>query len=355
MIPIFDGHNDTLLNLVSPLLDKKWDFLSKNEVGHIDLIRAREGGLYGGIFSINVPNQRNLHEDNSPPVIRFTNNGYEMDLVPQIDHEYAKNYTDKILQRLSNLVKKSNGNLHIIKHFHTLKTDFTQKLLSIILHFEGAEMIRKDLQNLEVYYKKGLRALGPVWSRPNAFGYGVPFKFPHTSDIGPGLTSNGKKLVQKCNELGIIVDLAHLNMKGFIDVVKLSTDPLVVSHTGVYNLCRATRNITDKQIDMIGDSNGIIGIYFDPINLLLKSMPDKNMSLSVIIDHIEYIVQRIGIDHVGFGSDFDGADMPNKIRDASSFPNLIQALKEKGYTKSSIEKIAYKNWFRILKTTWRNN
>ncbi len=353
MIPIFDGHNDTLVKLYKQGKSKKQNFLNKSTYGHIDLIRAQEGGLIGGIFSINVPNQNINLESASNPRLQFTNNGYEVKMNPPIDHKYAKDFTNSIIQNLYNLEKQANGIIKIIRNYDEITNCITQNKFSIVLHFEGAEAIRKDLKNLENYYDKGLRALGLVWSRPNEFGYGVPFKFPHTPNIGSGLTNYGKNLIKKCNELGIMIDLAHINEKGFMDVAKLSTAPLIVSHTGVFNICKSTRNITDKEIDIIGDSDGLIGIYFDPINLLPSSMPDKNMSLSFIVDHIDYIVQRININHIAFGSDFDGTEMPKLIKDVSYYPNLIDVLKDRGYSKTSLEKIAYKNWLRIFKETWK--
>ena len=220
------------------------------------------------------------------------------------------------------------------------------------MHFEGAEVIDKDLKNLEFYYEKGLRSLGIVWSRPNKFGTGVPFEFPQSPDIGPGLTKDGKKLVKKCNQMGIVLDLAHLNEKGFWDVAKLSDYPLVVSHTAVHSLCKSTRNLKDNQIDTIGDTNGIIGIMFGPSNIRKDGLPNKNTPLSTLIEHIDYIVQRIGIDHVGLGSDFDGTLMPRHLKDVSQLPKLMENLKDHGYTKNSLNKIGYQNWLRVIKHTW---
>jgi membrane dipeptidase len=348
MIPIFDGHNDTLLTLFSLDNKKKRSILKKSETGHIDLPRAREGGLFGGIFAINVPTPNY----NAKNVLLLTKHGYKVEMSPKINHTYAKNFTDYILGHLFNLEEESEEKIKIIKSFNDLGVCFTKKQLGIVIEFEGAEVLRKDLKNLKIYYEQGLRSIGIVWSRPNDFGYGVPFQFPHSPDIGPGLTEYGKKLVKRCNTLGILIDLAHLNEKGFWDVVELSTDPLLVSHSGVYSLCNSTRNLTDEQIDAIGDSNGIIGIYFDSTNLLQDGMPNNHIDLSVIVDHIDYIAQEIGVDHVGFGSDFDGAEMPANLKDVAYLPKLIDALKQRGYQKEEIKKIAYKNWCRVCKTTW---
>jgi membrane dipeptidase len=130
------------------------------------------------------------------------------------------------------------------------------------MHFEGAETIQTDLSDLAGYYAQGLRSLGIVWSRANDFAEGVPFRFPHSPDTGPGLTDAGKALVRACNDMGILIDLSHLNEKGFWDVERLTTAPLVVTHTGVHAICASTRNPPDKQIDAVGASGGIIGINF---------------------------------------------------------------------------------------------
>ena len=181
-----------------------------------------------------------------------------------------------------------------------------------------------------------------------------PFRFPHSPNTGPGLTTAGKRLVQECNRLGILIDLAHLNEKGFWDVAALSSAPLVVTHADVYAICPSTRNLTDEQIDAIGKSGGVIGINFETLNTHPRSDPNPDVPLTQITRHIDYIVKRIGVDHVAFGSDFDGADMPNQLKDVAGLPKLIHLLQEQGYNQSALEKLAYKNWLRVLKATWKD-
>src|SRR5439155_17471941 len=134
--------------------------------------------------------------------------------------------------------------------------------LAAIMHIEGAEAIDPDLDSLEVFYQAGLRSLGPVWSRPNAFGEGVPFRFPGSPDTGPGLTPKGRELVRACNRLGILIDLSHLNEQGFWDVARLSAAPLVATHSCAHALCASSRNLTDKQLDAIKESDGMVGLNF---------------------------------------------------------------------------------------------
>jgi membrane dipeptidase len=177
--------------------------------------------------------------------------------------------------------------------------------------------------------------------------------FPHAPDTGPGLTEVGRELVQECNRLGILVDLAHINERGFWDVAELSDAPLVVSHAGAHAICASTRNLTDEQIDAVGESNGLVGIIFAPSMTREDGKREEDISVSGIARHIDYVVERIGVDHVALGSDFDGAQMSSELADVAHLPNLIQALRDTGYEDDCLEKIAYRNWFRVLRDSWQ--
>jgi membrane dipeptidase len=353
LIPIFDGHNDTLTRLYSPDGEQSRSFFERSDQGHLDLPRAKAGGLCGGIFAIFTPPTETSPEHDPFWGLTFTEDGYDLSPRSPIDHHYAKTYTDSVADYLYDLVKNSDGQLAVVRSYRNLIHNFDRGNLSAVLHFEGAEAIHEDLSDLETYYARGLRSLGLVWSRPNVFGHGVPFRFPHSPDTVPGLTAAGKKLVQACNRLGILVDLSHINEKGFWDVAELSDAPLVVSHAGVYAICPSTRNLTDKQIDAVGQSNGLIGVIFEPVNTRPDGRPGDDTPLTEIVRHIRYVADRVGINHVALGSDFDGADVPEAMRDVSGLPNLIQVLHEDGFDDESLEKIAYRNWFRILKDTWK--
>jgi membrane dipeptidase len=223
---------------------------------------------------------------------------------------------------------------------------------SAIMHFEGAEMIDENFYALETYYSAGLRSLGIVWSRPNRFGHGVPFEFPSSPDTGPGLTDAGRALVQACNELGIMLDLSHLNEKGFWDVAASSNAPLVATHSNVHAICPSARNLTDKQLDAIAESDGIVGLNFNVGFLRPDGGRDGTMPLTVMADHIDYLVERIGLDRVALGSDFDGAQMPDDLKDVAGLPRLIETLRTRGYDDDALRKIGYENWIRVLEMTW---
>lgn len=345
-IPIFDGHNDSILEVFT----EKRNFFVRNEEGHIDLPRAKEGNMKAGFFAIWIPPE-NVKERAPRYGLKTFKNGWEVEYAKSLNFKYAKNFTNDLLELSYSFAKSKE--IKMIKKIDDLDECFQKELLGMILHFEGAEAIDENLSNLEYYYEKGLRSLGFVWSRSNAFGYGVPFKFPSSGDIGPGLTAAGKKLVSKCNEMGIIIDLAHINEKGFWDVAKLSKAPLVVSHGNVHALCPCSRNLTDRQIDAVASSGGIIGINFSILFLRKDGELIADTPLKLILDHIDYIVKRVGVDHVGFGSDFDGTQVPNDLKSIADMPKLLEDLKNNGYKHEDIEKIAYKNWRRVIKDSWK--
>ena len=225
-------------------------------------------------------------------------------------------------------------------------------VVAAILHFEGAENLGSDPGALEIYYETGLRSLGIVWSRPNAYAEGVPFKFPSSPDTGPGLTDAGRELVRECNRLGILIDLSHINEKGFWDVAELSEAPLVATHSNAHALCPASRNLTDRQLDAIRDSDGMVGVNFAVGFLREDGGESEDTPLETVVRHVDYLVERVGIDRVGFGSDFDGAKVPEGIGDVSGLPDLLAALHTAGYDDASLRKLAHENWIRVLRATW---
>jgi len=354
MLRIFDGHNDTLTKLYSMGEKGQNAFFDGTPDRQLDLPKARKGGMAGGLFGIFTPPPKTSDEK-----ANYSPRSTEEMSKTILDHTYASVYTGAVIDLAHDLEKHSNNQVKIVRNYSQLENAIQSNILAMVIHFEGAEAIKEDLSDLEGYYHRGLRSLGLVWSRPNAFAEGVPFKYPHSPDTGPGLADAGKRLISACNELGIIIDLAHLNEKGFFDVASISRHSLVVSHSGAHALCPSTRNLTDAQIDAVGASGGTIGVVFAPFIIDYKTLPDGTQDNSApidrIVEHIDYIAGRIGVDHVSLGSDFDGAKMPQDLPDASHLQKLIDMLSQRGYTKSDIEKIAYRNWLRVIKTTWQDH
>lgn len=332
---IFDGHNDVLTSC------EPQEFVNGREGGHIDAARAEAGGLGGGIFAVFVGSPGDDDD------IVFGPGGYDVALPPPVEHADALASATVSAGKL--FVLEAMGAVTVARS--TADLDGADRLVAV-LHLEGAEAIAPDCANLGTWYEAGLRSLGPVWSRPNHFGHGVPFSFPSGPDTGPGLTAAGRDLVRRCNDLGIVVDLSHLNERGFWDVAALSKAPLVASHSGAHALCRSSRNLTDEQLDAIGGTGGIVGIVFATPFVREDGADDDDTPLDTIVAHVRHVADRIGVDHVGLGSDFDGAPVPAALGDVTGLPRLLDALVDAGFSHEDVAKIAWHNWRRVLGASW---
>lgn len=350
LLPIFDGHNDTLLDLYLPKPGRERSFFERAEFGHIDLPRAEAGGFAGGFFAVFVPPPPKEQADPNPDLPRGTS--FELPLPPPLELAYAQRTAIGMAATLFRLEAASAGRLRVVRTAVELEQCLAQRVIAAILHFEGAEMIDPGLDALEVFYQAGLRSLGPVWSRQNAFGHGVPFAFPRSPDTGPGLTDAGKELVRACNRLGIMLDLSHLNEAGFWDVARLSAAPLVATHSNVHAICPSSRNLSDKQLDAIRDSDGMVGLNFAVSFLRPDGQNNADTALETMVDHVDYMVERLGLERVGLGSDFDGATIPRAIGDAAGLPRLVDALRARGYDDAALRKLGHENWLRVLRRTW---
>ena len=341
MIPVFDGHNDALTREGKP------DLAQRLDGGHLDLPRMREGGMRGGIFAVFTPSP-----DEKPGQVRFSDGVAAAPLAPPVDHEKAAIHAGAAAEGLMALERA--GELVVARTIGDVDAAYEGSSPPVaVLHLEGAEAIDPGLEALPAWHAKGLRSLGPVWSRPNAFATGIQFAFPSSPDIGPGLTDRGAALATACAELGILVDLSHMNEAGFWDVARMELGPLVASHSGAHSLCPASRNLTDAQLDAIEDSGGLVGIVFATVFLRPDFADDADTPLSLIAEHARYVAERIGVEHVALGSDFDGATVPAELGDAAGLPKLIEALREVGFDDEELTDICWRNWRRVLADWWR--
>lgn len=354
-IPVLDGHNDTLTQIRTAPPGKERSFLERSDHGHVDLPRAREGGLAGGFFAIFTASpgyERVVGPlmDDEGVVIP---GGRSIPLPPRLDRRVALRWTLAVMSDLFRLEEESGGEVVVVRSAADLSACLRDGRLAVILHIEGIEAVDTRLEALDVFHQAGLRSLGPVWSRPNAFAHGVPFDFPRSPDTGPGLTDAGRRLVEKCNRLGILVDLSHLNEKGFWDVASLSDAPLVATHSAVHALCPSPRNLTDRQLDAVGASEGVVGINFH-VGFLHPAgdVNPEETSVTRIVRHARYVADRIGVEHVALGSDFDGATMPGDLGDVTGLPRLLDAFLDGGFSRSDVHLIAHGNWERVLAETW---
>jgi membrane dipeptidase len=348
VIPFIDGHNDVLLSL--HLADAGSDpFLSGRDSGHLDLPRARRGGFAAGFFAVYV-----LPETEEARLASLLPNQpapYAQPLAAPVPLEHAQREADAEIALLEQLARSDD--VVVAREVADVEAALAGGPLAAILHFEGAEPIDPELHALEPLYDRGLRSIGLVWSRANAFAEGVAFAFPSTPDTGPGLTDAGRRLVADCNRLGIVLDLSHLNERGFWDVADTSEAPLVASHSNAHVLSENSRNLTDAQIDEVGRSGGLVGITFHAGMLGVDGGLDASQPLGRVVDHVDHVVERIGVDHVGFGSDFDGATILTELDDAAGLQRLVEALRERGYRDAEVEQLAHRNWLRVLRETWR--
>jgi membrane dipeptidase len=271
-----------------------------------------------------------------------------------------------------------------------LQTALKQKKLGTMMGVEGGHMIEDKIENLESLYKRGVRYMTLTWNNSTAWASSAWDETLNRDSLSHiGLTDFGKQVVKKMNELGMIVDLSHTGEKTFWDAINTTTKPVIASHSCVYNLCPHRRNLKDEQIKAIAKNGGVIHLNFyagfidstyekkalnfrsmhkTEIDSLIKlnyqpdyagmiiseKYPNELESmlppLSVLIDHLDYIVKLVGVDHVGIGSDFDGIEAPPRgLKGVEDFPKITKALLERGYSKKEINKILGENFIRVLK------
>jgi len=322
---VIDGHNDLVLRL--------WRGEAPR---HVDLAVAAESGFAGGFFALYVPGS-------TPPPDELPRAPYAFPLDPPVSPEVARRVAAELATVLEGLP------VTIARRVD----DFVPGRVTAVMHVEGAEALATDLSDLDAWYERGLRSVGIVWSRPNDFAEGVPFVFPGSPDTGPGLTEAGRSLVYACNRLGIMLDVSHLNLAGFRDVARLSEAPLVATHSNAHALCASTRNLLDEQLDAIAASGGVVGVNFAVGFLREDGHVITDTPLAEIVRHVDYLVDRMGVDAVALGSDFDGSTIPDELGGIAGLPRLVEELRARGYDDEAVEKITHRNWLRVLGKTWR--
>ena len=350
--PIFDGHNDLLLRLMQRCRESDVNTviaqcLAGDAKGHIDLPRMRAGGFAGGLFAVFIPPQ-----GDSLSFEDMGDGGYKIPLPPPLAHSDALPVAMQQIRILLQLIEQSQGALALCTTRKQIDECLQRQAISVVLHMEGAEAIDEDLNALDVFYAAGLRSLGPVWSRNTQFADGVPLAFPATPDIGRGLTEAGKRLVAKCNKKRILIDLSHLNEKGFWDVARLSDAPLVATHSNIWSLCNSARNLTDKQLDAIRESNGIVGMNLATCFIRPDGKMSSDTDLSLLLQHVDAAIERLGETGVALGSDFDGAVVPKTIADIGGLDALRDAFTRHGYDAELQRKLCCTNWQNALERTW---
>lgn len=335
MQSVFDGHNDILLRLWLAKDFGGQGFINGMKGTHIDATRARQGGFAGGFFAIFAP--------------ATSSDGDAIMSTAPLSRESARKATLEMVQIFRNLTRRNDTVIRHCLNTGDVEGAMNDGAIAAILHLEGAEAISADLDLLDELYDAGLRSVGPLWSRPNIFGEGVPFTFPGSPDQGGGLTEAGRDLLRACNRRRIMVDLSHLNEAGFWDVASLSDKPLVATHSNTHAICPSPRNLTDRQLAAIAESGGIVGLNYAAGFLREDGKKNPDTPLSLLIRHLDHLIGKLGEKGVALGSDFDGAVIPHEIGDCAGLPRLVEAMENAGYGPELIDRICRRNWLDHLR------
>jgi membrane dipeptidase len=360
---VVDTHNDILL----PVMDKgiAFDTDLKGKT-HSDLTRWKQGGVDVQFFSVWC-------------------DGTQMN-----PFKYALREMDTV----DAVAKRNPGKMKEVANSSEMLKAVKQHKLAALFGIEGGHFIENDLNKLDLLYKRGARYMTLTWNNSTTWATSA-FDETFTKDLKfKGLTDFGRQVVNKMNALGMMVDVSHVGEQTFWDVINTTAKPIIASHSSVYNLCHHQRNLKDEQIKAIAKNGGVIQINFssgfldstyktkyddfiqehkiesdslskagikeDLIEEKLFTKYNDEVQLlrapfSLVIQHIEYIVNLVGVDYVGLGSDFDGIRLPPlQLDDVTTYPLITKALVEKGYSKKNINKILGGNIIRVLKANEAN-
>lgn len=361
---VVDTHNDVLTELT---LEGK-DISHRLKEGHSDLDRWKEGGLDVQFFSIWTGEKARNKE------------GFYKDANEEIDS-------------LERLVLRNYERMALATNYKQVKRNIRKNKLVALIGVEGGHMIEEDMKKLEALHQRGMRYMTLTWNNSTSWASSAMDETLHPDSLKhKGLNDFGKQVVKRMNELGIIVDLSHTGEQTFYDAIAISTKPVMLSHSSVWNLCPVFRNVKDDQIRAVAKNKGVICINFfsgfiskeyeqrmSQLSAHRKTFQDSvwNVShdssilrtkwrefargemnkvqptLAQLVDHIDYIVKLVGDDYVGLGSDYDGvSSLPIGLEDVTTYPKITEELLRRGYSKKSIKKILGGNALRVMKANF---
>ena len=355
---VVDTHNDILMKVVDQGMVFDTDLTGK---AHSDLARWKKGGLDVQLFSVYCDGD--------------------------IKNPYV--YLNRAIDSLDAVVARNPDKIVKVANYAAMQSAIKQNKIAAMVGVEGGHMIEDDLNKLDAIYNRGARYLTLTHNIAPSWATSAADETTNPNLPRKGLTDFGKKIVQRMNQLAMLIDVSHSGDQTFWDVINLTTKPIIASHSSVYSLVPSRRNLKDDQIKAIAKNGGVIQINFHPgfidpsfqakenaflekykteMDSLMKSgMPDyyamdvlykkyaaeaeaMRPPLSMLIDHIEYIIKLVGVDYVGLGSDFDGINLtPQQLDDVTTYPLITKALVEKGYSEKDLYKILGGNFLRVLK------
>lgn len=350
---VVDGHNDVIINSIF----RGRDIGQRLDVGHTDIPRLQEGGVDVQVFAV-------WSYDADWPTGAFAHANEQID-------------------SLESLVARNPDKIAIAKNSSDIERILEDGKIVALIGIESGNMIESSIENLEKLHDRGAVYLTLTWNFNLPWVTAAAVEDTKPAEEQQGLSPLGKDIVRRMNELGMMIDLSHASKKTFYDVIETSTKPVLVSHSNAAKLTPHFRNLDDQQLAALKENGGVIGLNFysgfldttynkrvedlfrkefdrapnadEDVGVQYKALNKENKHLAntpmhVLLDHIDYLVDKVGIDHVALGSDFDGVDStPQGLEDVSKFPNLTKALQERGYSRSDIEKIMGLNFLRILR------
>jgi len=307
---VVDTHCDTLLSVTKGTRRLG----ERSEQGHLDLPRMREGGVDAQVFAGYVGGAKARR-----PLVRF---------LQMVDTLYRE-------------LEANTGELILATSAEDIEAAAAEGRLAAILGMEGAEPLKGDLAVLRMLHRLGVRNVGLVWGGRNRVGSGVSGK----GCDDEGLSDFGQDLIRELNRLGIVVDVSHLNDAGFWDVMSMAEKPVIASHSNCRALCDHPRNLSDEQIVALAETGGTVHAVFTFLG------PDRDKyTVDDVLDHIDHVVELVGPDHAGIGSDFDGMPgTPKGLEDVSRMGNLTEGLLARGYGEENVRKILGGNFLRVFR------
>jgi membrane dipeptidase len=350
---VVDGHNDVIINSI--FLGR--DIGTRLAAGHTDIPRLQKGGV---------------------DVLVFAVWSYDLDW-----KKGAFNHANEQIDTLEKVVARNSDRIAIARSSADIDRILKEGKIVAIIGVEGGNMIESSIHNVEKLHSRGVKYLTLTWNFNLPWVTAAAIEDSKPTHLQKGLSKKGRKIIRRMNELGMMVDLSHASKKTFYDVIETTTKPILVSHSNAAALAPHFRNLDDDQLAALKENGGVIGVNFysefvdstynqrvatlfekqfhrKPANgedvgnlynqLSAENKHFANTPLSKLIDHIDYLVKKVGIEHVALGSDFDGINSPPQdLEDVSKFPNITKALLERGYATQDIAKIMGLNFLRILK------
>jgi len=316
-----DAHIDTLLEIMVPparpiKLPTPRKFGERSSKGHVDLPRLLESGVDLQIFAVYIQ--------------------------PEYKIERALHRTLQVFDRFYKELHDHEDKMMLFTKVSDVREAEKQGKIAAMLSIEGGEAVEADLGILRMLYKLGLRAMTLTWNERNQIADGAG-----EGRTKGGLTNFGVELVKEMNNLGMVVDVSHLNDAGFFDVIETTTKPIIASHSNCRAVCNHRRNLTDDMIKILADNGGVMGMNFAPS---FVDENKENATLERVLDHVDHIVKVASVDNVGLGSDFDGIETtPKGLEDVTRMPYLTEGLLKRGYKEDDIRKVLGENFLRVFK------